>query len=54
MNIDKIKYLDMICDWRNEVELDETQEAELQRLEEIIEFGEPTLDHLEMIEQRIL
>lgn len=52
--MDKIKYLDLICDIRNEMELDESQEAILQELEEIIEFGEPTQDHLDMVEQRII
>ena len=51
--MDKIKYLDMICDIRNEMNLNEFQEATLQELEEIIEFGEPTQDHLDMVEQRI-
>ena len=52
--IDKIKYLDMICDIRNEMDLNEFQEDTLKELEEIIEYGEPTQDHLEMIEQRII
>lgn len=51
--MDKIKYLDMICDIRNEMDLNEFQEATLHELEEIIEFGEPTQDHLDMVEQRI-
>ena len=44
----------MICDIRNEMTLDESQEATLQELEEIIEFGEPTRDHLDVVEQRII
>ena len=52
--IDIIKYLDMISDWRNEEDLDEDQEVQLDELEAIIEFGEPTLDHLQMVEERVL
>ena len=52
MSIDKIKYLDMISNIRNETDLNEFQEDTLNELEEIIEFGEPTQDHLDMIEQK--
>jgi hypothetical protein len=54
MKFNKIKYLDMISNIRNELDLNEFQQDTLDELEEIIEYGEPTLDHLEMIEQRIL
>lgn len=54
MSIDKIKYLDMISNIRNETDLNEFQEDTLNELEEIIEFGEPTQDHLDMIEQKII
>ena len=53
MQFDKIKYLDMICDCRAEMDLNEFQEERLCELEELIEFGEPTLDDLQEIEERM-
>ena len=54
MDFDKIKYLDLISDIRNESVLSELAEQRLDELEEIIEFGDANLDHLQEIEERAM
>lgn len=54
MNFDKIKYLDLIDDIRCKCELSELAEQRLDELEEIIEFGDATPNHLQEIEERMM